>query len=147
MTVEPMTDAGLTKLSKRLLEYADRDVFGLYARDMRCVLARLASAEATISTLTAERDAALARAMPDGWVVVPKEPTLEMNVAGVEAMGAAERAAQRRADAVLAPRNAFQRGMDSGGIQACNSINLVAAYRAMIDATPDLPIPTPGDTP
>jgi len=78
MIVEPMTDAGLTKLSKRLLEYADRDVFGLYARDMRCVLARLASAEATISTLTAERDAAVARAMP--------EPRLLRTVEEVEAL-------------------------------------------------------------
>lgn len=85
MTVEPMTDAALTKLSKHLLEYAGRDVFGLYAQDMRRVLARLDAERsradavlATISTLTAERDAAVARAMP--------EPRLMRTVEEVEAL-------------------------------------------------------------
>ena len=70
-----------------------------------------------------------------GCVVVPKEPTEAMKIAGVEAMGTAERASQTQADTLLAPRNDFQRGAAAGGILACNSVNLDAAYRAMVSAS------------
>ncbi len=72
-----------------------------------------------------------------GFVMRPREPTCAMQVAGLEAMAASERASQRRADALLSPRNDFQRGADAGGILARNSDNLKAAYQAMINAPED----------
>lgn len=139
MTVEPMTDAGLTKLSKRLLEYADRDVFGLYARDMRCVLARLASAEATISTLTAERDAAVARAMP--------EPRLMRTVEEVEALPSGDYLIRRHDEMAAAPwrctRNAPTPWRTVGTGHGNGDLYFIGAW--ISGPLPDLPTPTAGE--
>lgn len=62
MIVEPMTDAELAELRKFLAQHAGRQgSFRLDVADGAALLVRLDAAEATISTLTAERDAAVAR--------------------------------------------------------------------------------------
>lgn len=76
---------------------------------------------------------AVLRALDEaGCVVVPKEPTEAMRLAAVEAMGEQERAVRTRAGPA---DTSFKRGIDSGAIMACNSVNTDAAYRAMISAS------------
>ena len=85
--------------------------------------------------LLSAADAVLRALDAAGLVVVPRDPTLDMKKAGVEAMCDAERDA--RAQASSWPNNDFQRGAVVGATLACNSVNLDAAYRAMIAAAPD----------
>ncbi len=96
---EPMTDAELAKMSGRLDEYADEDVYSIFARDMRRVVAEVS--EWRRVRIAYPADVPLP-SDPDQYAAVPVF-ALEKRLAEIEAERDAERS---RADAAEAERDA-----------------------------------------
>ena len=138
MIVEPMTDAELDGLRSKIFAYnrKERSRLRLFGQNVIRILARLDAERTRADAAEAERDAAVARAMP--------EPRLLRTVEEVEALPSGDYLIRRHDEMAAAPwrctRNAPTPWRTVGTGHGNGDLYFIGAW--ISGPLPDLPTPT-----